>query len=256
MKALLLFGSILISASLFSQDNFPKHQIVGYWIDNQYSVFYPLGWSENGDFAYIFQDVNGMGGAYIYHFHFYIQSPDKEEPVYYKYIEYDLEMDTTYHHYEDSLYDENDSTYYITAWMKHVLWPEHQKEINKKLREFKINRSDNIKVQNLEDLKDDGVNLEIEKVVDTVEARRIDRELRLYYRKNGESKLIYELITDLNENGLVMSDRGYELELFFYKVEGIIKSPVKGLYYLYVHQFTMGYEEFAEKLLMISLKMD
>lgn len=235
----------------------PHYDIVGSWQDNNYTVIYPLGWSKTGDFAYIFQDVNGMGGAWIYTFDLIIQKSGTNEPVYLKEYVYDLEQDdayTKYADYTDSLFDPDDSTYYVTAWLKNVLWPEHHLEIDKVLKSYAINRTTSAEVKALVELEKEGFQLIIQKETDTVNAWRVDSKLELCYVKNkGEKVRFYELMNIVNEDGLVVMENGYDLDLLFYTIEGFIKSPIKNEYFFYIHKNTLGYEELSEELMLISL---
>ena len=267
MKQYLLLFSLFLSVSLNAQNEnispVPHYEVVGCFSCNNYTVLYPLGWSENGDFAYIYQDVNGMGGAYIYHFQLIIQSAGGvEDFLYSEMITYNLEDDSTYHHYEDKLFDvssEDDTAWYATSWMSTVLWPEHGERIDQILEDHKIKRYDEQAVYSLQHFEDRSMRYYQVPDPDTLDGWRIDERVDIYYQMSDDPETLFFTIENkLDEDGMTFDHSGkYKIDLLFYQIEGVIRSPViDNLYYVYLVENTFGFEELAERLILIPVHVD
>lgn len=255
MRPLIFFAALLIGSQLFAQTSLdtlvPKPQIVGEKGSYEYSVMYPLGWSRDGKFAFVFQHVNGMGGAAIYNYQFIIQGERQDQPVYSKWNRYDAEYSDQYDFVEEMPMIPGDTLFWGYPFFRHVYWKEQKDSIQMMLSKHKIWRDTTSKLVPLDALNENGIQVAVEVDRDTTNAIQVDRKIDVYINAKGKKRAVYSKTNALNEDMWAMDQWGNYTDLLYYKVEGCIRSPYSDHYILYMHQFSMGFEEPAEYLILI-----
>lgn len=233
----------------------PSFEIVGDYYANNYSVLYPLGWSESGNLAYISQHVNGLGGAQIYTYDFAITDSQGWGNLITESTTYNLEIDTSFWSHHQEFSDAGDTTYFGYEFMTRVYWDFHKSHITKLKNHYSIDLTENQYLKDLSELKNQGIQLEVSKESDTIEVIRVDKKYSISITYNGQTQKIYSFYNPVDENGWTRDFWGNEVDLLYYQIEGYLKSPRSNNYFLFVHEVTMGFEEPAEKVHLIPFKL-
>lgn len=234
----------------------PKFEIVGDYYANNYSVFYPIGWSKTGNLAYIIQDVNSLGGAQIYVYDLAITSGNGWENLFQQSTIYNLETDTSYSNFHQEFSDYYDTTHFNYTFMTDVYWKNAQKSITSHLTKHAIIKSDSRMVEPLDKLSDHGIFLTINKTTDTINTIRVDQKYEILVNSSGKSESIYSKFNRIDENGMAFDKWGNLSDLLYYQIEGFIKSPYSNHYYLYIHEITFGFEEPAENVILVPFSIE
>lgn len=236
--------------------NAPSFQIVGDYFGNNYSVFYPLGWSESGNLAYISQNVNGLSGALIYSYKLGVTDNQGWGNLLNEVTTYNLEVDTSFwsHHQEFSEYV--DTTFFGYGFMKNVYWDFHKEQIAKIMSHYNIIYGKDNYVLPLSNLKSQGITINLTKETDTIDVIRIDKSFSINIEFNGTTKNICAFNNEVDENGWTVDFWGNHTDLLYYKIEGFLKSPHTNTYFLYVHEITLGFEEPAERVHLIPFSIE
>lgn len=243
-----LFFSICTQAQL---DTLPaKAQLVGDVEANAYTVIYPLGWSTEGKFAYVYQDINMMGGAEIYDYHFIIQGRQLGVGDVHLQNTYNLEEDSTYWFVHDL--ETEDSTFWGHSFFTNVYWKENKDTLLNLLEEYNIFRAPVPEILELDKLKENQITLSVVRDRDTENAIILDRSIDIFIQVKGKQKRsIYSKTNALNEDGWAVDGYGNYTDLLYYDVQGFIRCPFSDHYLLYLVESTMGYEEAAERIILV-----
>ncbi|UKN00097.1 hypothetical protein K6119_10165 [Paracrocinitomix mangrovi] len=249
---LILFGCLLNSA--FSQvDTIAPHvEIVGKYDENAYTVIYPLGYSKEGHFAYIYQDMNVMGGAEIYDFNFIIHKNRNGVPEFSMGTTYNFEEDTISYNEQEIPNEAEDSLFWGYSFFKHKYWAQNKDTIIKLMDLYGIKRDLKQAVKPIEISSNFGFKITVEKDTSKERGIRMDELINIYIRFTGKSKrAIYSKTNALNADGWAMDTFGNYTDYLFYEIHGFIKSPLGNHYWLYLIEYSMGYEEPAENVILI-----
>ena len=220
----------LTSFSVNGQYVGPKSIVVGDTITNNYQVIYPLGWSEDGVFAYIHQDINPLGAAEIYFYTVIFQNMKTGKILWILNIEYDLENnnDNRYHYSEDG-------TTYNYAFFKQIVWNSYGQKIEDKLKLYNIERTDS-SLHKLTDLPKD-ISLK-------ESGTKNDSEISVRYNiklfKPQKFKPVYNYDCTRTKDSCDVN------ESIWYKtfaVKGYFKSPFEIRIAILVFKETNGFEE-------------
>ena len=104
-------------------------------------------------------------------------------------------------------------------------------------------------------LEKEDVEVVLHRESENVDSYGIDTLVQLYYKlSERDSVKFFEWENVLDEDGLVKDQFGNRQDLMRYYIDGIIKSPVKNQYFIYLVEQTFGFEEGAERLFMVGLK--
>ncbi|MCB9224923.1 MAG: hypothetical protein H6582_12135 [Crocinitomicaceae bacterium] len=253
MKHSLLILFLFLVGQINAQSNNaspPKFEIVGNYYANNYSVFYPIGWSRSGQLAYIVQDVNSLGAAQIYIYDLAITNAEGWGNVFEESTIYNLEVDTSYNNFHQEYSDHYDTTHFNYNFMTNVYWNEHKENIERLVERHKIIRTNDKIVQPVSSLNDLGIGLSVERQRDSINAIRVDTYFAINITYKGIKKKVYYQNNYLNEDGMTTDNWGNVSDLLYYQIEGYIKSPYTDDFYLYIHEITMGFEEPAETVIL------
>jgi len=255
-KIFTLIISALLTSSSFSQmTEAPQFEIVGDYYGNNYSVLYPIGWSDAGHFAYVSQTVNGLGGAAFYNYELAITDPIGWGKVFEESTTYNLETDTTFWNSQNDNFGIGDTTWFSYEIFKDLYWELHKEEINKLIKMYGIKTSKPNVLEPISSFEKYGASLNIEKKTDTVDVIRVDSEFEANISFKGGTKKIWSIVNQINEDGWAHTSWGYPIDLLYYTIEGFIKMPGSDQFLLYIHENTMGFEEVAEKVHIIPFNL-
>lgn len=259
--ALVLAGLIVSSFNLgmTQKDTLPpKYEVVGAYYGNGYTVMYPLGWSKSGSFAYIYQDMNVMGGAEIYKFNLVVQEHGNEVPLKELEVVYNLEYDSVRASI-DSVYShmEGDTTMFDASFFRSVYWTEYKDTVKSILGEYKIIREDRPFVYPLTKLTDVRIEIIENRKTDTDLVLQVDTFYEISLNFKDEQWVIYSKINEIIEDkDGVLDFLGNWTDLLTYTIEGCIYSSYQDKLFLYVHETTMGYEEGAERIILVPFSLN
>jgi hypothetical protein len=232
----------------FGQDyQCPDPLVIGDLEANNYTVIYPFGWSKNGHFAYIQQDINGLSEAEYFRYEFHIidinnadfnwNSAD-EAPYYSKEYGADslfsLKMDTL----------DLGSDYWYSNVMKLIVWPEWKKQIIAALEEKKIAQ---MKVDYEEFVDGSCWGFEMSEIQEfSGEGDMVMILYELNHVEAGQMRKCFSAVGELNEEGLGTDVHGNEIWYRSFRFEGMIKSPFESdnrPYIILIIESTDGHEE-------------
>ena len=227
-----IITTILIYLTCFSvkgQYTGPKPVVVGDSITNNYQVIYPLGWSEDGIFSYIHQDINPLGTAEIYFYTVVFQNMKTNEILWTLNIEYNFENNNHYnYHYSP------DDTPYNSAFFKQIVWASYVQKIENKLKLYNIERTDT-SLQKLTDLP---------KEISLKESEEKELEFTNQYNiklfKNGKFKPVYQFDCKRVKEPCNADETIWYSE---FKAKGYFKSPFENRIAILIFKETNGFEE-------------
>ncbi len=253
MNKLIVTIALLITYSNYSiPQNYtcPDAFVIGDQEANNYTIIYPFGWSKDGYFAYIAQDMNGLSEAEFYRYEFHLvntnsDKPESSKPEFYEAYEYGidsvftLKMDTLIH-YGDM---------WNSAVLKHVVWPEWKRVIRPVMKKHAIVQS-KLEFEEFTDSKVFGFEFsEVQKFGG--DDGYCMGEYLLHYIKNDSDYELVNIKGEVNEDGLCYDQWGNEVWYNRYDFLGLIRSPFETRaqpYLRVILQSTDGHEEPWENL--------
>lgn len=259
--ALLVAGTFISSFNLgmTQKDTLPpNYEIVGAYEANGYTVMYPLGWSKTGSFAYIYQDINVMGGAEIYKFNLIVQEHGNEVPLKEVEVVYNLEYDSV-RAFVDSLYvrRSGDTTNFNASFLQSVYWTEYEDSVKSILNEYKIIREDRAFVYPLTKLTDVRIEIIENKKTDTELVLQVDTFYEISLNFKDEQWVTYSRTNEIIEDkDGVLDFLGNWTDFLTYTIEGCVYSSYQDKLFLYVHETTMGFEEGAERIVLVPFSLN
>jgi len=219
---------LLTFSTMSSQYTGPKPVVVGDTITNNYQVIYPLGWSEDGIFAYIHQDINILSASQDYYYYVTFQNMETNEVLWHEKIEYKLGPNQHF---------PVDDTMYNSAFFKLVIWSSYYSETEKKIIQYKIKREDAVLLSTTNLPK--GISIK-----ETETKNDSDSEISVRYNiklfKPHKFKPVY------NYDCTRMEDPCNLNESIWYRtfaVKGYFKSPFENRIAILVFKETNGFEE-------------
>lgn len=219
---------IFMFSTVIGQYSGPKLVVIGDVSANNYQVIYPLGWSENGTFAYIHQDMNVLSSEEIYSYTVIFQNTKTNKTLWVKHIVSNLE---SYNHFP------SDDTPYNYTFFKLVLWDSYGQEIEDKLKLYNIERGDS-DLHEVNDLPNGFSIKEKETTNDSDSEITIGYNIKLF--KSYQFKSVYDY------NCTRMKDQCKVNESIWYRnfvVKGYFKSPFENRIAILVFKETNGFEE-------------
>ncbi|MBN4071421.1 hypothetical protein JYT72_02805 [Crocinitomix catalasitica] len=229
----------------------PASFVIGDKEANNYTVIYPFGWSKDGFFAYIAQDINGLSEAefYRYEFHLINTNSDKTEssrPEYYKAYEYG--MDSVFTLKMDTLTHFGDM--WNSAVLRNIIWPEWKRVIKPVMKRHGIVQS-KLEFEKFDDSKVFG--FEFMEVQEFGEGGYCMVKYFLDYVDKDSTYSLFHLYGEVNEDALCQDQWGNEVWYNRYDFQGLIRSPFETRaqpYLRIILQSTDGHEEPWENLLI------
>jgi len=236
----ILFISSFENSASGQEYTCPDFQIIGDYNSNNYTVIYPIGWSKNGNFAYLHHNINPLGGATIYDYEVRIQNMRSGIMHWVGSFEYDVEDDPTAYNL-DSI--PADTTKFGDSFLRYYGWPDNYEDVSATLSKFEIIQqpvpisnipfflSENIELVEEADYNPDNTYCIISYMIRmSTKAKRVSRVLYFYEQKaldSGQCK---------DEDGNLISYHKFE-------IRGYFKSPYEDLYVMYVVESVEGDEE-------------
>jgi len=235
LKAILINSFFLFTFySMTGQYSGPKSVVIGDVSANNYQVIYPLGWSENGVFAYIHQDINVLGATEIYFYTVIFQNTKNNEILWAKYIKYDFEIEGNLENFKNYV---SDDTLYNYAFFKQAVWDSYGQDIEDKLKLYNIEKADS-NLHKITNLPKDISLKESETKNDSDSEISVRYNIKLF--KPHKFKPVY------NYDCTKMEDPCDVNESIWYRnftVKGYFKSPFENQIAILVFKETNGFEE-------------
>jgi len=218
----------LTFSTLHAQYTCPKPVVAGDTISNTYQVIYPLGWSKDGVFAYIHQDMNMLSTAEVYFYTVIFQNMETNKVLWIKKIEYNLENNNQYQY-------STDDTLYNYAFFKQIVWNSYGQDIGDKLKLYNIDRADSSldKVGNLP--KDISL-----KETATKNTSELTTHYNIRLFKSDKFKPVYNYDCTRTENS---TDDSESIWYRTFAVKGYFKSSFENRIAILVFKETNGFEE-------------
>lgn len=227
MKKIVLITILvyLISFSVKAQYTGPKPIVVGDTSTN-YQVIYPLGWSNDGTFAYIHQDMNDFATRDNYYYTIHIQNMKTNKTLWSKQFKSDLE---NYKHFPA------DNTLHNYTFFKLVMWDRIGGEIKAKLNQYNV-EIENGSLHKVNDLPKD-ISL---KETATKNDSEITTRYNIRLFKSDKFKLVYGYDCTRTEDPC---DVNKSIWYRTFALKGYFKSPFENRIAILVFKETNGVEE-------------
>lgn len=230
-------GSVALNVEpIFVTNNLkpvPRQLVVGEMQERQ--ILYPIGWSEDGKFSWVWYNQNLLSGASIHEFNFQVQNMVTDKILHADAITYDFEEN-------DEAYYGIEAEYSDRTFFEKVVWKQKGNEIIKQLEAMGIPIR-HAALKPVEGLKKMGYELREKKEAD----EGFTSKYSLILSNGGKEKVIYN-------SGLNTKTR--ETEYLNYQIMGYFKSPYENRIAILLFRMEDGYDESFEYPILVGAHLD
>ena len=240
------FVSIIILIALGIQAQVidcPTPIIVGNPYESNYQVIYPLGWSDEGHFSYIYQDINVLAGGGGFQYNFIMQNMKTDKILFEKRIYYNPENAYDWEPFStktDSLAYEK-MAYFDYAFFKTIAWSKNRHQILDSLTKHKI-KPTHLSLNNILILQEKGITVDEKSNIDLSKNGTLTTDYKItLYSEDIKEKTIYHWHCK-DEN----CSKNNNLLYRRFKIKGYFKSPFENRIAIIVFKEKNGYGEINE----------